>query len=79
MLQSIRDRFLEDENNYNFNLDFIGILRGNDFVSDEDNSNNIIPYPYTPLYNDTSVINLNDLESDFLWWKLVKHFSIKLS
>ena len=55
----IRDRFLEDENNFIFNLDFSGIGQENDFISDEDDNDYIISYPYTPLYNDTSIINLN--------------------
>ena len=75
---SIRDRFLESENDNICYIDFSGMGRGNDFISNEDDDEIISPACNLPS-NDNSIININDLDRDYFRRKLVENFSIKLS
>ena len=75
---SIRDRFLEAENDNFYNIDFSGMGRGNDFILNEEDDE--IFYPASTLPSDNnSIVNFNDLDRDYFSRKLVENFSIKLS
>ena len=78
MPSSIRDRFLEEENNYICNINFSRIWRRNDFISSEDDDD-IISSSCIPPSSNHSITNINDLDRDYFWRKLVENFLIKLS
>ena len=75
---SIRDIFLDSENDNVCDIDFSGMGRGNDFISNEEDDEIVSPTCTLPS-NDNSIINLNDLHRDYFRRKLDENFSIKLS